>query len=69
MYPGPNVPLSEIPKKKPYITWVFMGKLSPRIPREHNRSHGYTVRGTPNGPLREPFWNRLYVPGPMNSLY
>ena len=37
---------------KPYITWVFMGKLSPRIPREHNKYHGYTVRGTPNYPLR-----------------
>ena len=28
-----------------------MGKLSPRIPGEHNKYHGYTVRGTPNGPL------------------
>jgi len=24
---------------------------SPRIPREHNKYHGYTVRGTPNSPL------------------
>ena len=29
-----------------------MGKLSPRTPREHNNYHGYTVRGTPNCPLR-----------------
>ena len=28
-----------------------MGKLSPRIPREHNKYHGYTVRGTPHCPL------------------
>ena len=28
--------------------WVFS---SPRIPREHNKYHGYTVRGTPNCPL------------------
>ena len=28
-----------------------MGKLSPRIPREHNKYHGYTVRGTANCPL------------------
>ena len=28
-----------------------MGKLSTRIPREHNKYHGYTVRGTPHGPL------------------
>ena len=37
---------------KPYSSWVFMGKLSPRIPRERNKHHGYTVRGTPNCPLR-----------------
>ena len=29
-----------------------MGKLSPRIPREHNKYHGYTVRGTPHCPLK-----------------
>ena len=28
-----------------------MGKLSPRIPREHNKYHGYTVTGTPHCPL------------------
>ena len=28
--------------------WAFS---SPRIPREHNRYHGYTARGTPNCPL------------------
>ncbi len=28
-----------------------MGYESPRIPREHNKYHEYTVRGTPNCPL------------------
>ena len=28
-----RTPSWEIPNYKPYITWVFMGKLSPRIPR------------------------------------
>ena len=29
---------------KPYITWVFMGKLCPRIPRLNTiNNHGYTV--------------------------
>ena len=28
-----NVPLWEIPIESPYITWVFVGKLSPGIPR------------------------------------
>ena len=28
-----------------------MGKVSPRIPREHNNYNRYTVRGTPNCPL------------------
>ena len=28
-----------------------MGKLSPRIPREHNKYHGYIVRGTSHCPL------------------
>ena len=43
MYPDPNVPLWEIPISHGYL-WV---KRSPQIPREHNRYHGYTVRGTP----------------------
>ncbi len=47
MYPDPNVPLWEIPYYKPYI----LGIQSPRIPREHNKYHGYTVRGTLNCPL------------------
>ena len=34
-----------------------MAKLSPRIPREHNKYHGYTVRGTPNCPLILVFQN------------
>ena len=44
-------PYQRTPMRNPYlspITWVFMGKLSPRIPREHNKYYGYTVRGTPN---------------------
>ena len=32
-------------------SWVFMFFSSPRILREHNKYHGYTVRGTPNCPL------------------
>ena len=51
MYPGPNVPRHGKSLYKPYSSWVFMGKLSPRIPRENNKYHGYTVRGTPNCPL------------------
>ena len=43
----------EMPIYKPYIMWVFMGKLSPRIPREPNKYQGHTVRGTPNCPLLE----------------
>ena len=35
---------------KPYIL-VFYGLQSPRIPREHNKYHGYTVGSTPNYPL------------------
>ena len=34
MYPDPNVPRHRKSQNiSPYITWVFMGKLSPRIPR------------------------------------
>ena len=43
----------EIPNYKPYSSRVFMGKLSPRIPRKHNKNHGYSVRGTPNCPLTD----------------
>ncbi len=32
-----------------------MGEISPRIPREHNKYHGYTVRGTPHCPLNASF--------------
>ena len=45
--PNPNVPLWEIPEYKPCIVGVY-GLQSPRIPREHNKYRGYTVRGTPN---------------------
>ena len=43
-----HTPSWEIPMAKPYIRWVFVGKFSPRIPREHNKYHGYnTVIFTP----------------------
>ena len=35
---------------KPYIVGIH-GLQSPRIPREHNKYHGYTVRSTSNCPL------------------
>ena len=47
MYPHQRTPMG-----KPYIVSIC-GLESPRIPREHNKYHGYTVRGTPNGPLRK----------------
>ena len=50
MAPHQRTPMGN-PYYKPYSTWVFMGKLSPRIPREHNKYHGCTVKGTPNCPL------------------
>ncbi len=53
VYPDPNVPRHGKSLYKPYSSWVFMGKLSPRIPREHNKYQGYTVRGTPHCPLSE----------------
>ena len=67
MYPGPNVsPSWEIPTNKPYSTWVFMGFFIPKNPKvEHNKYHGYTVRGTPNCPLtvtvanESLVWNQL----------
>ena len=40
-----------------------MGKLSPRIPREHNKYHGYTVRGTPHCPLN--FGGFIYLDPPF----
>ena len=43
MYPYQRTPMGN-----PYIRPI---KLSPRIPREHNKYHGYTVRGTPHCPL------------------
>ena len=50
----PDVPLPTYPYGKslykPYIVGIY-GKSSPRIPREHTKYHGYTVRGTPNYPL------------------
>ncbi len=54
---GPlDVPLPTYPHGKslytPYITWVFMGYFIPKNPKvEHNKYHGYIVRGTPNCPL------------------
>ena len=52
MYPYQRTPMGN-PYVSPKNSWVFMGKLSPRNPREHNKYHGYTVRGTPNCPLIE----------------
>ena len=48
MYPYQRAPMGN-----PCISpmWVFYGLESPRIPREPNKYHGYTVRGTPNCPL------------------
>ena len=52
MYPYQRTPMGNpyISPIYPYILGVY-GLLSPRIPREHNKYHGYTVRGTPNCPL------------------
>ena len=51
-----DVPLPTYPYGKslykPYIVGInFL--YSPRIPREHNKYQGYTVRGTPNYPLEK----------------
>ena len=57
---GKDVPRSQRgpPMGNPYISLILRGYLwvfsSPRIPREHNKYHGYTVRGTPNCPLIHP---------------
>ena len=52
---------------KPYIVGIYRLQ-SPRIPREHNKYHGYTVRGTSNCPLKEhilprrvPTFTRLFT--------
>ena len=49
-----DVPLPTYPYGKslykPYIVSIY-GLEFPRIPREHNKYHGCTVRGTPNCPL------------------
>ena len=34
-----------------FLSWVFVGYNLPRIPREHNKYYGYTVRDTPECPL------------------
>ena len=41
-------------------TTLFMGKLSPKIPRENNKYQGYTVRGTPNVTWNIIFWCFLF---------
>ena len=47
---------------KPYSSWVFMGKLSPRIPREPNKYHGCNVRGTPSCPLKNDItWPQICI--------
>ena len=43
---GKSRPISPISRGS---LWVFS---SPRMPREHNKYHGYTVRGPPNCPLK-----------------
>ena len=51
---GPPIPTYPV-MGNPYISPIARGYLwvfsSPRMPREHNKYHGYTVRGTPNCPL------------------
>ena len=51
--PGPKYPVME----NPYISPIARGYLWLVIPKnpkvEHNKYHGYTVRGTPNCPLKE----------------
>ena len=44
MFPGPNVPRHGKSLKISPITWVFMGKLSPRIPREHNKYYCWWLK-------------------------
>ena len=54
-----------------------MGKLSPRIPREHNKYNGYTVRGTPHCPLKydlyvsswSPFQVSFFATDSLNSHF
>ena len=48
MYPYQRTPMGN-----PYISHIvgIYGLQSPKIPREHNKYHGYTVRGTSNCPL------------------
>ena len=50
MYPYQRTPMGN-----PYISPIARGYLWViipfGIPREHNKYHGYTVRGTPNCPL------------------
>ena len=64
-----DVPLPPYPYGKslykPYIVGIY-GLQSRRIPREHNKYHGYTVRGTSNRPLKNSpvsgsFW-RISLP-------
>ncbi len=50
----PKYPVMGNPKKKPYIVLGIYELQSPRIPREHNKYHGYNVRGTPSCPLTQP---------------
>ena len=55
MYPDPNVPRHGKSLYKAYIVGIY-GQVTPRIPREHNKYHGYTVRGTPHCPLKTTVW-------------
>ena len=50
--PIPTYPVMVNPYISPPQKWVFMGKLSPRIPREHKIQWLHVrERGTPNCPL------------------
>ena len=49
----------------PYVSPISRGYLwvfsSPRIPREHNKYHGYIARGTPNCPLNIGIVGIIYI--------
>ena len=62
MYAVFNVPRHGKSLYKPYIVGIC-GLLSPRILIEHNKYHGYTVRGTPNCPLTDLQVQQLYQKG------
>ena len=53
MYPDPNVaPLWEVHFFRLYIVGIFLVIIQKKNLREHNKYHWYTLRGTPNCPLK-----------------